>query len=244
MKIYSPSLFSFLFCAGMRFFSFFSFLQSLFLRWSAIGFAALSLSACHSICVMPNDLYQGLNELYASRNNIAQVNQSLGEKEGVPKAIQKIQLIGPINFERLEESGVTLAPEPQANSRYVTLVFRDKTKAEGVLNEERLNERGAAILTRWIPAQQIAQSLKIRDSHQFSTQYGLKQAHPDFNNVKIQVCVGRMTAQGFQESFPFEAWSYCANPKTKKSLNKFHNVFLGDLKKIFYDPIYIFLDAS
>ncbi|QCE34729.1 hypothetical protein FAI40_04815 [Acetobacteraceae bacterium] len=216
---------------------------SRFLRlfYASIG---LSLGACQSVCVMPNDLYQGLNELYPSNSNLSQINQSIGETEGIPKPVKKMKLVGPVDIDRLKEYGVEISPEPEANSRYVTLVFSDKTQAEGVLNEKRLAEPGSAILTRWIPAEKVAKSLAQRDSHQFSTKYGEKWAHPDFQNFKIQTCVGRMTAQGYQESFPYEVWSYCANPKTKKSLNKFHSRFFIDFKKIFFDPIYILLDAS
>lgn len=186
------------------------------LALASIGF----LSACDQLTVVDkvNDPESKWDDFYRSSKNLKAINATVGQVDGVPKQVVRLSSrLGRVDPERMTIIGIKISGAPNVLKRYVKLYFTDGGQEEGVLVETKQGLY-APIQIRWIPNRQIYQRLKRHDDLQPNAATGLKWVHPQFENAKINLCVGRVTAQGLPEEFPYQAWAYCNDPKSKKDL--------------------------
>ncbi|KMQ83748.1 peptide-methionine -s-oxide reductase [Lasius niger] len=110
-------------------------------------------------------------------------------------------------------------------SRYAELEFQGDAHQGGVLTELEAGV-GHGPIIYWVSNSEILAHLSKTDEASPQADAGKEKAHPKFGDPVLSTCVARVTAQGFEEEYPFEVWHYCEDPNTPKDLTPQVNRFL------------------
>ncbi|QCE32975.1 hypothetical protein FAI41_04825 [Acetobacteraceae bacterium] len=178
------------------------------------------LSACDQLTIVDkiNDPECKWDHFLRSSKNVKAINQTIGQPKGISRPIRRLSSrLGRVNTERLALIRIKISGAPNVVRRYVKLYYLDGGQEEGILVETEQGQY-APYQIRWIPNQEIVAALKKHDSLQPNAETGIHWVHPQLDNPSVNLCVGRVTAEGMPEEFPYQTWAYCADPKSRKDL--------------------------
>ncbi|QCE32248.1 hypothetical protein FAI41_00855 [Acetobacteraceae bacterium] len=199
-----------------------------------LGLSALALSCSLSLtgCMVSDqekDPGSAHNAYFKSPEFLALINDSVGKENGVPAGVIRVNKLGSVSLTRLSEIGINFGKNSsELMSRYAELEFQGDAHQGGVLTEVEAGV-GHGPIIYWVPDSEILAHLSKEDEASRQASEGKEKAHPRFGDPFLSTCVARVTAQGFEEEYPFEAWHYCADPSTPKDLTPRVNGFLRKL---------------
>ncbi|QCE33998.1 hypothetical protein FAI40_00830 [Acetobacteraceae bacterium] len=200
----------------MSFISSYSWQKRLTLGITSAVFS-LSLAGC-TIPDEEKDPGAAHNAYFKSPEFLALVNDSVGKEHGVPAAVIRVNKLGSVSLSRLSEIGINFEGNPaEMMSRYAELEFQGDSHQGGVLAEVEAGV-GHGPIIYWISNADILAHLSKIDENAPDAEKGKEKAKANFGNTALSTCVARITAQGFEEEYPFEAWHYCEDPNTPKDL--------------------------
>ncbi|KMQ83949.1 hypothetical protein RF55_18734 [Lasius niger] len=178
------------------------------------------LSACDQLTIVDkiNDPECKWDHFLRSSKNVKAINQTVGKPDGISRPISGLSSrLGRVDTERLAIIRIKVSGAPNVIRRYAKLYYVGGGSEEGVLVETSQGQY-APYQIRWIPNQTLVAALKKHDEIQPNARVCMGWVHPQLDNPKINICVGRVTAEGMPEEFPYQTWAYCADPKSKKDL--------------------------
>lgn len=169
------------------------------------------------------------NDYFKSPEFLALINDSIGKEHGVPAPVIRVNKLGTVSLSRLSEIDINFEGNPsEMMSRYVELEFQGDAHQGGVLTEIEAGI-GHGPIIYWVSNAEILAHLSKKDEASPQAATGKEKAHAKFGDPELSTCVARVTAQGFEEEYPFEVWHYCADPNSPKDLTPRVNPLLRKL---------------